>query len=97
MPTYIVLAKWTKEGLQKMKESPKRLDAGRKAYEAAGVEMKAFYMVMGQYDMLTIAEAPNDAAMAKANLAVVSNGAIQTETLRAFTEEEYRKTLSELI
>ena len=96
MPTYIVLAKWTRDGLQKMKESPARLDAGRKAYEAAGVKMKAFYMVMGQYDMLTVAEAPNDAAMAKANLAVVSKGAIQTETLRAFTEEEYRKILSEL-
>ncbi len=96
MPTYIVLAKWTRDGLQKMKESPARLDAGRKAFEAAGVKMKAFYMVMGQYDMLTVAEAPNDAAMAKANLAVVSKGAIQTETLRAFTEEEYRKILSEL-
>jgi uncharacterized protein with GYD domain len=96
MPTYIVLAKWTNTGLQKMKESPARLDAGRKAYEAAGVKMKAFYMVMGQYDMLTVAEAPDDTAMAKANLAVASKGTIQTETLRAFTEDEYRKILSEL-
>ena len=96
MPTYVVLAKWTKEGLQQLKESPTRLDAGRKAYEAEGVKMKDFYMVMGQYDMLTVAEAPNDAAMAKANLAVIAKGAIQTETLRAFTEEEYRKILSEL-
>jgi uncharacterized protein with GYD domain len=96
MPTYIVLARWTKEGLEKMKDSPARLDAGRKAYEAAGVKMKAFYMVMGQYDMLTVAEAPDDAAMAKANLAIVSKGAIQTQTLRAFTEDEYRKILSEL-
>jgi uncharacterized protein with GYD domain len=82
--------------LQQLKESPTRLDAGRKLYEAEGVKMKAFYMVMGQYDMLTVAEAPDDAAMAKANLAVIGKGAIQTETLRAFTEEEYRKILSEL-
>ena len=96
MPTYVVLAKWTKEGMQKMKQSPTRLDAGKKAYEAAGVKMKAFYMLLGQYDMLTVAEAPDDAAMAKGNLAVVAGGAIQTETMRAFTEEEYRKIFSEL-
>lgn len=96
MPTYIVLAKWTKEGLQKIKESPARLDAGKKVYEAAGVKMKAFYMIMGKYDMLTVAEAPNDAAMAKGNLALLAKGALETETLRAFTEEEYRKIFSEL-
>jgi len=96
MPTYIVLAKWTKEGLEKLKDSPARLDAGKKAYEAAGVKLKAFYMTMGKYDMLTVAEAPNDAAIAKANLALIAKGAIQTETFPAFTEEEYRKILSEL-
>jgi uncharacterized protein with GYD domain len=96
MPTYVVLVKWTKEGTQKVKDSPARLDAGKKAWEALGVKMKAFYMLLGRYDMLTVAEAPNDAAMAKANLAIVSKGAIQTETLRAFTEEEYRKIFAEL-
>jgi uncharacterized protein with GYD domain len=96
MPTYIVLAKWTKEGVEQLKQSSARLDAGKKLYEAAGVKMKAFYMVMGQYDMVTVAEAPDDAAIAQANLAVLAKGALETKTLRAFTEEEYRKIVAEL-
>lgn len=95
MPTYILLARWTNQGLQKVGESPSRLEAGRKAFEAAGVKMKDFYMVMGRYDMVTIAEAPDDATLARATLAVAAKGYLQTETLRAFTEDEYKRILSD--
>ena len=94
MPTYIALVRWTNQGLQNVKQSPSRLDAGRKAFEAAGAKLKDFYMVMGQYDMLLVAEAPDDATIAKATLGLSSKGNVQTETLRAFTEDEYRKILS---
>jgi uncharacterized protein with GYD domain len=96
MPTYILLVRWTTQGLQKIKDSPSRLDAGRKAFEAAGIKLSAFYMAMGQYDQVSIAEAPDDATMAKALLRLASQGNLQTETLRAFTEDEYRKIISEL-
>jgi uncharacterized protein with GYD domain len=96
MPTYIALLRWTSQGLQSIKQSPSRLDAARKGFEAAGVKMKAFYMVTGRYDMVTINEAPDDAAMAKAILSVASRGSVQTETLRAFTEDEYRKIIAGL-
>ena len=94
MPTYIVLSKWTNQGMQTIKNSPSRLDAGRKAFEKAGVKMKDFYMVMGQYDMVIVVDAPDDATLAKAALALASTGNIQTETMRAFPEDEYRKILS---
>ena len=90
MPTYITLLRWTAQGLQSIRESPSRLNAARKAYEAAGVKMKDFYMVTGQYDFVVISEAPDDGVMARANLSVASAGTVHTETLRAFTEEEYR-------
>jgi uncharacterized protein with GYD domain len=96
MPSYILLVRWTSQGLQKVKESPSRLEAGRKAFEAAGVKLKEFYMVMGRYDMVTIVEAPDDATLAKATLSLASKGNLQTETLRAFTESEYKKILSGL-
>jgi len=96
MPTYILLVRWTTQGLQKIKESPSRLEAGKKAFEAAGIKLRAFYMVMGQYDQVTIAEAPDDATMAKALLTLASQGNLQTETLRAFTEDEYKKIISEI-
>ena len=96
MPTYIALLKWTAQGLQNIKQSPSRLDAARKGFEAAGVKMKEFYMVTGQYDMVTILEAPDDAALAKGILSSTSLGSITTETCRAFTEDEYRRIISGL-
>ena len=56
MPTYIVMSKWTSQGLQNVKQSPARLDAARKAYESAGIKLSHFWMVTGQYDMIAILE-----------------------------------------
>jgi uncharacterized protein with GYD domain len=88
--------RWTKEGLEKIKDSPSRLEAGKKAVEAAGGKVVGFYMLLGQYDMALIVEAPDDAVLARINLALATNGATRTETLRAFTEDEYRKIISSL-
>ena len=96
MPTYITLAKWTQQGVQNIKESPKRLDAFKKFVEASGGKVKDFYMVTGRYDMVLILEAPEDAAVAKVALGTASKGSVHTETLRAFTEAEYRKIVGEL-
>ena len=96
MPTYICLARWTSKGLENIKESPSRLDAARKLFQSWGLILKDFFMVTGQYDFIFIAEARDDAALAKAVLTIASEGAIQTETLRAFTESEYRTILSGL-
>lgn len=96
MPTYITLAHWTQQGIEKVKDSPARLDAARKAFRALGADLKEFYLTMGQYDFVLITEAPNDETAAKTALAVASQGNVRTETLRAFTEDEYRKLLGSL-
>ncbi len=96
MPTYITLGKWTQEGIQKVKESPARLDAFKKLVQASGGTVKGFYLVTGQYDLIVISEAPDDTAMARTALATGSKGFITTETSRAFTEEEYRKIIAAL-
>lgn len=96
MATYLSLVRWTHEGMAKVKDSPSRLDAARKAIEAGGGKMKQFYMLMGRYDMAIIIEAPDDAAVARINLSLGSNGSVRTETSRAFSEDEYRKIISEI-
>jgi len=96
MPTYITLMSYTQEGIEHIKEGPARLDAAKAAAKAAGGEIKAFYLVMGQYDAVIISEAPNDEAFAANTLAIASTGAIRTETLKAFTEAEYRKIVASL-
>jgi uncharacterized protein with GYD domain len=96
MPTYISLVQYTQQGLQKVKDSPGRLDAARKAFEQAGAKIKDFYLVMGEYDLIFVAEAPNDEVVAKLTLMLGSMGNVKTRTSRAFTEGEYRKLIQSL-
>ena len=96
MATYISLCNWTQQGIEKVKESPARLDAARKAFKAAGADLKQFYMTMGRYDFVVLTEAPDEATAAKAMLTVGQAGSVRSETFRAFTEDEYRKLLGSL-
>jgi len=96
MPTYISLLRWTQQGIQNVKQSPARADAARQAFRNAGADMKALYMVTGQYDLVAIIEAPDDVTVAKVALALGAQGNVRTETLRAFTEEEYRNIVAAL-
>ncbi len=94
MPTYISLIKWTDQGIKDVKKSPDRLVAARQAFSATGGELKDFYMVMGDYDIVAVAESPNDEAYASTILAIASRGAITTTTLKAFSEDEYRRIIA---
>jgi len=96
MPTYISFIQYTQQGMQKIKESPARLDHAKKGYEAAGGKIKDFYLVMGEYDIVVVAELPNDDAAAKLALTLGAAGSIRTRTSRAFTEAEYRKLIGSL-
>ena len=91
MPTYIALLRWTQQGIANVKDSPKRLDAGREAFKKLGVEIKDTYLTMGRYDLVCVIEGSSDEAVAQALLTLGSQGNVQTETLRAWTESEYRR------
>jgi len=96
MATYISLLSFTQQGVENIKESPARLDAAKQAFQAMGAELKEFYLVMGQYDAVVISEGPDDETITKVALSIGSRGAIRTETLRAYTEDEYRKIIAAL-
>ncbi len=96
MPTYVALVRYTDNGIAKIKESPKRLDAFKDTLTKFGGSLKSFYLTMGHYDIVIVYEAPNDESAAKGALAVGSRGATRTETLRAFTEDEYRKIVADI-
>jgi uncharacterized protein with GYD domain len=96
MATYIMLVRFTAKGIENIKDSPNRLDAAKQAFAAAGAEFKDFYLTMGRYDVVAVGEAPDDETAAKLALALGSAGAIRTETLRAFTEDEYRGIIAAL-
>jgi uncharacterized protein with GYD domain len=96
MPTYIALLKWTSQGISRVKDSPGRLDAGREAFKKMGVEIKDTYLTMGRYDLVCVIDAPDDETLAQAMLSLGSQGNVATETLKAFSEDQYRKIIGSL-
>ena len=96
MPTYLSLCRWTQQGVQGIKDSPKRLDAAKKSFAKDGIKILHFYMITGTHDLAIISEAPSEEAMAKAMLTTMSMGGITTQTSRAFTEDEYRNIIKSI-
>ena len=96
MASYIILLNFTQKGVETIKEGPSRLDRAKQAFKAAGAELKAFYLVTGRHDAVAVVEAPNDETLARVVLGAASAGTIRTETLRAFTEDEYRRIVASL-
>ena len=96
MPHYVSLVRYTQQGIGKIKESPARLDAARKAAEKAKGKIHGWYLTMGKYDAVLITEFPDDETAARFMLSTATAGNITTQTLKAFTEAEYRKILGSL-
>ena len=96
MATYITLLRYTQQGMKNIKEAPSRLDAAKEAFRAMGTDLKEFYLLQGQYDALVVGECPDAETAAKLALAIGAQGSVRTETMRAFTEEEYREIIAAL-
>jgi len=96
MPHFVSLVKYTQQGIAKIKDSPSRLDAAKKAAEGVGGKIHGWYLTMGRYDAVLISEFPSDEAAAKFVLSSTALGNITTETLKAFTDAEYRKICGSL-
>jgi uncharacterized protein with GYD domain len=97
MHTYVIFFGFTGQGIQKIKESPTRVEAAKQTVRSMGGEMKAFYGILGsQFDTMFILEAPDDETVARMVLSIASGGNVRTETHRLFTEDEYRKIISAL-
>ena len=91
MATYIVLINWTDQGIRNVRDLPKRLDAARKMLEDMGGSFKSFYLTMGEYDLVAVIEAPDDAVVARFALQTGMAGNVRTNTMKAFPEAAFRE------
>ena len=96
MSAYIMLINFTQQGIETIKELPNRIAAARQGVNEMGAEIKDIYYTMGQYDGVVVIEAPDDETVAKIALAVGSVGNVRSETLRAYTEDEFVEITSAL-
>ncbi len=96
MSTYFVLVNWTDKGIQQVKDSPKRFDAAKRALAEMGGEIKSVHLTMGEYDLIIICEASDDAVMARFVIQLGMLGFVRTHTLKAFPEGAYREIIASL-
>jgi uncharacterized protein with GYD domain len=96
MTTYVALVNWTDQGVRDVAASPKRLDAARQQLETMGGRFQSVFMTMGEYDLVLVYEAPDDAIAARFTLLLGRLGNVRTKTLKAFPDAAYREIIASL-
>ncbi len=88
MPTYLMLTKLTPEGLRTLKNNPARVLEVNHEVEQIGARVVSQYATLGQYDFVTVIEAPDETTMAKVSVELGSRGTMTTETLTALPSSD---------
>ena len=96
MFTYISLLNFTDKGVQNIKDTTKRAAAAKEAGKKLGVNMREIYWTMGNYDVVCVLEADNEAAITAFNLAIAQQGNVRSQSLRAFSASEMETALKKL-
>ncbi|MBA7711261.1 Glutamine synthetase and cystathionine beta-lyase binding protein [subsurface metagenome] len=84
MSIYLMLTTLTDEGRKAIQEDPESL----KEVEFMGAKILAQYGLLGQYDFVSILEAPSNEAVAKLAIRLSAKGTMQTLTLSAITLDD---------
>ncbi len=97
MATYIMLASFTDQGIRSVKDTTKRADAFKELAKGSGATIKDIYWTLGQYDIVAIAESPDDTTMTALGLALGKSGNVRTQTLRAFSASDMNAILAKVV
>ena len=96
MATYIMLANFTDQGIRNVKDTVKRAEVFRELAKGAGVTVKDLYWTLGQYDIIAIADAPDETTVTALGLTLGKSGNVRTQTLRTFSADDMKKILAKV-
>jgi uncharacterized protein with GYD domain len=90
MAIYITQGRYTREAIKGMVVKPEdRAEALSRHMARAGGRVLSYYLTFGEYDFLTVIEAPSETQMAAALLAAASGGGVSDlRTTLALTSVE---------
>jgi len=97
MATFIVLGCFTDQGVRNIKDTPKRAEAFKEMAKKIGVTVKDVYWTLGQFDIVAVCEAPDDATASALAFSVSVLGNVRTQTLRAFTQGDIGTILGKMV
>lgn len=93
MPTYVMLTNLTTDGVKTLKNNPNRVMEVNKEVEQLGAKVLDQWAVLGQYDFVTIIEAPDVATMSKVSVELGSRGTMSSQTLAAIPAADLASAL----
>ncbi len=93
MPKYVILSKLTDEGRKTIKNNPERIKEVNKEMGDMGVKVETQYALLGDYDFVTIFDAPNKKTMTKVAVEMGSRGTIDTVTMAAMSIDDFIKAM----
>ena len=93
MPTYVMLTILTADGIRTLKNNPGRVAEVNKEVEQIGAKVLSQYATLGQYDFITVLEAPDEKTIAKISVELGSRGTMKSQTLAAMPADELAGTL----
>jgi uncharacterized protein with GYD domain len=89
MPIYIMISTLTDDGRKTIKKHPERIEEVNREIENMGAKVLAQYALLGQYDFLSILDAPNNESISKISIDLGARGTIQIMTLPAIPVDEF--------
>lgn len=96
MPTFISLMNWTDQGMRSARETTARAKAAGELASKMGGELKNVYWTVGQYDIVAVADFPDDETGTAFLLALAGQGNVRTTTLRAFNADQVSEIMNKL-
>jgi uncharacterized protein with GYD domain len=93
MSTFIMLTRLTSDGVKTIKDNPGRVQEVTKEVEQLGVKVLSQWATLGEYDFISVVEAPDEKAMAKLSIEMGSRGTVMNQTLMAIDVQEFTSSL----
>ena len=94
MPIYILLSRLSQQGVATLKSNPDRLREVNRDVEELGAKVLHQWATLGDFDFVSVVEAPDIATVARVSVALGARGSTKIQTLPALTIEELLETLS---
>jgi uncharacterized protein with GYD domain len=96
MPTFVVIASFTDQGIKHAKETIGRAEAFKDMAKSMNVTVKEIYWTLGPSDIVSICEAPDEETATALSLSIASRGNIRSVTMRAFNFDEMKKVIARM-
>lgn len=93
MATFIMLTNLTADGVKTLKNNPARVNEVNKEVEQLGAKVLHQWATLGQYDFISVVEAPDEKTMAKVSVELGSRGTTSSCTLSAISAEDFAKAI----